>query len=210
MNNHIVNKMKYSTSALILTFSVSWAFVSCNNPNPEHSQQQNTSPQTEQQQAPAKEQTSQTPSPQEVSTQAPAKSIPSFTFYHVKSGISFTQDELSEDKNTVFIFFDPGCGFCQEEAAALSDNYDKLQDIDMYFVSLNNPALMAEYLETYGPELEDKENVKMLYDKNQEFIHKIHVPERFPANYVYGKDGQLKTYWEGEKSIHEIIEAYTN
>ncbi|HLQ99956.1 MAG TPA: redoxin domain-containing protein [Sphingobacterium sp.] len=202
--------MKYSTSALILTFSVSWAFVSCNNPNPEHSQQQNTSPQTEQQQAPAKEQTPQAPSPQEVSMQAPAKSIPSFTFYHVKSGISFTQDELSEDKNTVFIFFDPGCGFCQEEAAALSDNYDKLQDIDMYFVSLNNPALMAEYLETYGPELEDKENVKMLYDKNQEFIHKIHVPERFPANYVYGKDGQLKTYWEGEKSIHEIIEAYTN
>ena len=202
--------MKYSTSALILTFSVSWAFVSCNNPNPEHSQQQNTSPQTEQQQAPAKEQTPQAPSPQEVSMQAPAKSIPSFTFYHVKSGISFTQDELSEDKNTVFIFFDPGCGFCQEEAAALSDNYDKLQDIDMYFVSLNNPALMAEYLETYGPELENKENVKMLYDKNQEFIHKIHVPERFPANYVYGKDGQLKTYWEGEKSIHEIIEAYTN
>src|SRR5699024_282335 len=178
--------------------------------NPEHSQQQNTSPQTEQQQAPAKEQTPQAPSPQEVSMQAPAKSIPSFTFYHVKSGISFTQDELSEDKNTVFIFFDPGCGFCQEEAAALSDNYDKLQDIDMYFVSLNNPALMAEYLETYGPELEDKENVKMLYDKNQEFIHKIHVTERFPANYVYGKDGQLKTYWKGEKSIHEIIEAYTN
>src|SRR5699024_7008436 len=137
--------MKYSTSALILTFSVSWAFVSCNNPNPEHSQQQNTSPQTEQQQAPAKEQTPQAPSPQEVSMQAPAKSNTCLPFYHVKSGISFTEDELSEDEDTVFIFFDPGCGFCHEEVAALSDNHVKLQDIDMYFVSLNNPAGMAEY-----------------------------------------------------------------
>jgi len=139
-----------------------------------------------------------------------AKQLPvDFTFYKLKSGISFGNMDLPKDKNSVFVLFDPGCGHCQQEATALSDNYDRIKDVNVYFVSMNDPALMASFLDSFGPKLNGKPNVEMLYDRNQDFIQKFHVPSKFPANYVYGSDGKLKEYWEGDRNVNEIIKAYT-
>lgn len=135
--------------------------------------------------------------------------LPQFQFYKVKSGISFTNADLEKGKNTVFIFFDPGCGHCQQETAAIAKNYSKLKNVNLLFVSMNDPALMVSFFDTFGKELNDKPNVQMLYDRNQDFIQKIHVPNQFPANYVYAADGKLKSNWEGEKSIEFILSAFT-
>lgn len=137
-----------------------------------------------------------------------AASIPAFKFFKVKSGIGFTNDDISPNKNTAFILFDPNCGHCQEEAKHLAANYDKLKDVNLYFVSMNDPALMSSFLETFGKELSDKNNVEVLYDRNQEFIQKFHIPKQFPANYVYGADGQLKSNWEGAKAIDQVIAEF--
>lgn len=154
----------------------------------------------------------QSPSP---NTQAPAlvkdvaKQLPDFKFYKVKSGIEFTKADIPSGKTTVFMLFDPNCGHCQHETGLLAKNYEKLKDVNIYFVSMNEPALMASFLETFGKELVDKPNVEVLYDRNQEFIQKIHVPEQFPANYIYGADGVLKNHWEGEKEISFILAELT-
>ena len=139
----------------------------------------------------------------------PVAIIPSFTFYKVKSGISFTNQDIQQGQKTVFILFDPSCPHCRLEASAIGKNYDKVKNINLYFVSMNEPALMASFLETFAKELVNKPNVQMLYDKNQEFIQKFHVPKQFPANYVYSKEGKLETFWDGDKNIGEIIAAYT-
>lgn len=141
--------------------------------------------------------------------QEPAQQLPDFTFYKIKSGMGFTKADIPANRNTVFILFDPGCGHCQQETALLSKNYAKLKDINLYFVSMNDPALMASFLQTFGKELVDKPNVEMLYDKNQEFIQHFHVPEQFPANYIYGADGTLKNSWDGDKDINFILTEYT-
>ncbi|MGO1243394.1 MAG: peroxiredoxin family protein [Sphingobacterium sp.] len=138
-----------------------------------------------------------------------ATSLPAFKFYKVKSGIEFTNADIESGKNTAFVLFDPNCGHCQHEAGLLAKNYDKIKDINIYFVSMNEPALMASFLETFGKELVDKPNIEVLYDRNQEFIQKIHVPEQFPANYIYGADGSLKNHWEGEKEIGFILSELT-
>src|SRR5690606_35594959 len=149
--------------------------------------------------------------PQSAPVQAPtmvkdaAMQLPGFKFYKVKSGIEFTNADIPAGKNTVFILFDPNCGHCQHEAGLLAKNYEKLKDLNIYFVSMNEPALMASFLETFGKELVDKPNVEVLYDRNQEFIQKIHVPEQFPANYIYAADGSLKNHWEGEKEINFVL-----
>src|SRR5690606_24925136 len=49
----------------------------------------------------------------------PSQQIPIFTFYKVKSGISFTNQDIPKGKKTVFILFDPSCSHCRSEAAAL-------------------------------------------------------------------------------------------
>lgn len=138
-----------------------------------------------------------------------ATSIPNFTFYKVKSGIAYTKDDLPAGKNTVFLLFDPGCNHCQQETAALAKRYDQIKDVNILYVSMNDPALMTQFFSSFGKELEGKENVEMLWDRNQDFIQKFHIPDMFPANYVYGPDGQLKASWEGEKPIEEIIAEFT-
>lgn len=138
-----------------------------------------------------------------------AASIPDFKFFKVKSGIGFGKEDIKPGRNTIFVLFDPNCGHCQQEAGILAKNYDKLKNVNIYFVSMNDPALMSSFLETFGKELVDKPNVEVLYDRNQEFIQKIHVPNQFPANYVYGSDGQLKSNWEGDKTVDFILSNYT-
>lgn len=144
----------------------------------------------------------------DVYQKAPAQILPQFNFYKVKSGISFTNQDIPKGKKTAFILFDPNCGHCQIEAGQIAKNYNKIKDINIYFVSMNDPALMANFLETFGKELVGKPNVQVLYDRNQEFIQKIHVPKQFPANYVYNAEGKLQSYWDGDRKIDEIVAEY--
>lgn len=152
------------------------------------------------------------PAPQQAppTVKAANLSIPEFTFFKVKSGVPFSKADIAAGRNTVFILFDPSCAHCQHEATALSSNYDKIKGVNIYYVSMNDPALMANFFNTFGKELEGKPNVEMLYDRNQEFVQRIHIPKMFPANYVYGPDGSLKKYWEGEKDIKEVIADFNN
>lgn len=151
----------------------------------------------------------QTTSTQNLAQGQPSAAIPLFTFYKVKSGISYSNQDLPKNKKNIFILFDPSCSHCRVEAAGLGKNYDKIKNVNILFVSMNDPALMATFLETFAKELVNKPNVEVLYDKNQDFIQKFHVPSQFPANYVYGVDNKLQASWEGDKDINDIIAAYT-
>lgn len=152
----------------------------------------------------------QTPVAQQPQKPEPITAIPDFKFYKIKSGFGFEKTDIPSGKNTVFVLFDPSCGHCQQEAQALAKNYDKIKDVNIFYVSMNDPALMVNFLPSFGKELDGKANVEVLYDRDQEFIRKFHIPNIFPANYVYGPDGQLKTYWEGEKNINDILAAFVN
>ena len=152
--------------------------------------------------------TQQQPQPQlPVADPEPAASIPDFTFFVLKSGIRFTKEDLAKSGNRVFIFFDPTCSHCQHEANELGKNYDSVKDVHLYFVSMNDPALMASFLDTWAKPLVGQENVEVLYDRGAEFINKFHLPSQYPATYVYGADGALKEYWNGERNTNEIIAA---
>lgn len=140
-------------------------------------------------------------------TPGAAQVIPDFTFYILKSGIRFTKADLAKDGNIVFILFDPTCSHCQHEARDLGQHYERVKNVNFYFVSMNDPALMSTFLETHAKPLVGKANIELLYDRNAEFINKFHIPSQYPATYVYGTDGMLKQHWNGERNIDEIIAA---
>ncbi|PPL00392.1 TlpA family protein disulfide reductase [Parapedobacter indicus] len=154
--------------------------------------------------------------PQTATAQQPAPSsqptpvIPDFTFYILRSGIQFTKADLAKKGNLVFILFDPTCGHCQHEASHLGEHYSEVQDANFYFVSMNDPALMSTFLETHAKPLVGKDNVELLYDKNADFINKFHIPSQYPAVYIYGNNGQLKEYWDGERNIKDVVAAIRN
>ena len=201
--------MKYLVNSIAVA---SLAFLAACQSNGESQTEAAGSPETTQQStqtsAPTQAQAQQPVQPTLPMAKEAAKQIPDFQFYKVKSGISFTKADITANRNTVFILFDPNCGHCQAEAGMLAKNYNKLKDVNLYFVSMNDPALLVSFLETFGKELVDKPNVEVLYDRNQDFIQKFHVPDQFPANYVYGADGSLKSNWEGDKQIDAILAAY--
>lgn len=144
------------------------------------------------------------------SSNSPATSIPEFTFYILTSGIGFTKSDLPKSGTHVFIMFDPSCSYCQHEARDIGANFDQFPDAHFYFVSMNDPALMATFFDRFAPELNGKENVHMLYDRNMEFVSKFHIPTQYPATYVYQNNGLFKTYWNGAKSVGEIVSAINN
>lgn len=162
---------------------------------------------TTQQEPPASNTTSPPPPPVAPTKAEPANLIPDFTFYKLKSGFGFGREDLSTNGNIVFILFDPGCSHCQHEAAGLGSHYEQIKGVNLYFVSMIDPDIMSTFFDTYAKQLNDKSNITVLYDRNTEFMNKFHVPDQYPATYVYGADGILKEYWTGERDIEEIIPA---
>lgn len=146
--------------------------------------------------------------PAAAASATPAAVLPNFTFYQLRSGIRVTNENLAKDINTVFILFDPGCSHCQHEAADLEKNRNRLSDVNIYYISMNNPAMVLGFFDSFAPNLSKSQHVEVLIDKDQEFIRKIHVPDQFPANYVYGPDGKLKAHWEGDKDINAAIAEF--
>lgn len=134
------------------------------------------------------------------------ETIPSFTFYKLNSGMKFTQSDLAKTGNIVFIFFDPGCSHCQQETSDLSKNYEKVKDANFYFISMQDPSLMEDFLSTYGSKLQGRENVTLLYDRNVEFLPKFN-PTQYPAVYIYGSDHKLRDHWNGEKKVDAMIKG---
>lgn len=137
------------------------------------------------------------------------KEIPEFTFYTVDKDSPFTRNSLvSNGKNIVILFFDPGCSHCQQEVQALGKNYNRIKNINLYMVAMQEKNLINAFMSTYGSQLRGKKNVTLLHDKNYEFIGRF-KPTQYPATFVYGSDKKLKKYWDGEKNIQEIIKAIT-
>lgn len=140
----------------------------------------------------------------------PANAIPEFTFYVLKSGIRFEKSNMGPGEKQVFILFDPSCSFCQHEAADIGKNIEKLKNINFYFISMNDPALMSTFFDRYAPNLNGKDNVQMLYDRNIDFVNKFHVPTQYPATYIYNKQGLLQTYWNGVRTEADLLSTLLN
>lgn len=197
--------MKTPVSFNILAASALLAMASCGQGN----QQQQTihgDQAASGQQAPA----TATPAPIQPTTNEPVATIPEFNFYRLNNGMRFDRSDLSYKGNIVLVFFDPTCVQCQDEARDMANHYDRIKDASLYFVSMNDPALVDAFLPTYASALAGKENVVALYDRDRHFISRFHMPTQYPSTYIYGPDGRLKTYWNGYKDIEEVVAAINN
>lgn len=136
------------------------------------------------------------------------QSVPEFTFYTLKGNQPVSRTSLALQGNIVFVFFDTGCSHCRKDIKAMGDNFDKIKTENFYLVSQQDPALVTDFMKTYGKGLQDKANVTVLLDRNFEFLAKFN-PVQYPSVYVYGQDRKLKTYFDGEQPIEKIIKDVT-
>lgn len=134
------------------------------------------------------------------------KQVPEFTFYTLKGNQAVSRTSLALTGNIVFVFFDPGCSHCRVDIKAMGDNFEKIKGANFYLVSQQDPALVTDFMNTYGKGLQNRDNVTVLLDRNFEFLAKFN-PVQYPSVYVYGQDRALKTYFDGEQPIDFIIKS---
>lgn len=137
------------------------------------------------------------------------KSVPEFTFYTIKGNQAVSRTSLALKGNIVFIFFDPGCSHCRTDISAIGANFDKFKNAHFYLISQQDAALVNEFMNTFGKKIQNKPNVKVLLDKNYEFLQKFN-PSQYPAMYVYGQDRKLKSFHDGARPISQIIKEVNN
>jgi AhpC/TSA family len=138
-------------------------------------------------------------------SQIPAQRLPAFKFFKLDQQ-PFTDKDIPDEGNILFIFFDVDCEHCQRTMANIDHAYKSFAQAKMYLVSLNNPGQMNLFITTYGPHLKVKKNVVLLRDSLNQFIVKF-KPVRYPSMFLYGADKKLLDYEDNEGTIFRLENA---
>ena len=116
----------------------------------------------------------------------------------------FINDNLEENLNTIFIYFNSECDFCQHEAQSISDNLDKFKEVQFVFVSTEPIATIQQFSEQYN--LNNEQNITFLYDNLDIF------PSRFDATsipyiLIYNSNQKLIKKHKGQLNAKGILRA---
>lgn len=137
--------------------------------------------------------------------QAPAN-MPTFSsLTNVYEANRSWSEALPTRGKIAFIFYDPGCGHCQELGAGISKNIDKVKDVSLLFISMNDKEYVDGYINMFAKGLKGKKNVSFWKENGVEFIEKM-MPENYPAMYIYdARTKKLLKSFQGEGNLSKIL-----
>jgi peroxiredoxin len=127
-----------------------------------------------------------------ITAQNPAKTIPAFTFFRLDK-TPFTNNNVSNGKQSLFIFFDVTCDHCQRTIKTLNSRIGECRNISIYLISLEDKTQINKFLDQYGKNLINKKNVTVLQDSNEQFITQF-GPRKYPSVFLYSARKQLQLY----------------
>jgi peroxiredoxin len=127
-----------------------------------------------------------------VSAQTPAKTIPDFTFFKPDKTV-FTQKDVKSETLSFFIFFDVTCDHCQKAIKKINEHIGEFKKTSLYIITLDTPASVDQFLNTYGKNLLGKNNVTLLFDLKNQFIVRF-GPHKYPSLFLYSLQKQLLLY----------------
>lgn len=132
--------------------------------------------------------------------------LPSFqTFHRYDNGQKFTADSLATAGRNILVFYDPGCGHCQELGSSIADNWEQWDEkVFFYFVSMTEKSLVKDYVKKYAPKLSGEARAVFLYDETGEFIT-LFDPQKFPSTYIFdAKTRRLLAHYEGKADVRPM------
>lgn len=100
---------------------------------------------------------------------------------------------------TVLVFFDPGCGSCDEEIKLIQSLVTIEEDRKKFIlVSAGNPLHILDMVEGYGITLQ------VLYDHRGTFSSTLGI-EGFPTNLFVNGDREIRRVVQGRLTADEIV-----
>jgi peroxiredoxin len=103
----------------------------------------------------------------------------------------------------VFIFFQPDCDHCQEEAMEISQRLQEFKDYTLYFISSSSMEQMTAFAKNFN--LDGRENVKFAWTSTEGVLTHYGAIQT-PSIYIYS-NGQLKQSFNGQTNVENILSA---
>lgn len=135
--------------------------------------------------------------------QHPAETIPDFTFFRLDK-TAFTSKNLKDNKLLFFVFFDPGCDHCQQALQSLNNHYKELKNTGIYLIATDSIWPIRHFMKKYGGTLDNRENVSILQDSNNEFMTTF-KPRKYPAMFLYSSQKKLIRYEDNEENMFRFF-----
>lgn len=134
--------------------------------------------------------------------------LPTIAYIH-----SWTDEGLILEKalpktgRVLFVFYDPGCGSCQELGSGISKSGDLLKNTQIYFISMHDNDLVEGYINMHAKGLLAMKNVSFWKDPGTEFMEKFR-PKNYPATYFFdAKTKKLIKDFQGESKLNKMLPA---
>lgn len=101
----------------------------------------------------------------------------------------------------MFVFFQPECDHCQQEAAEIQQQLNSFKDYTLYFISSAPLPQVIQFSEDYG--LNNKQNIKFAVTSS-EGVLTHYGPIQTPSVYIYS-EGRLKKSFNGQTKVDNIL-----
>jgi peroxiredoxin len=137
------------------------------------------------------------------SAQTPAQTIPEFTFYKLDK-TPFTNKNVTNGKEALFIFFDVTCDHCQHTIGTLSKRINECQKIAIYLISLEDKTAINNFFNLYGKNLPGQKNVTILQDSKNQFITQF-GPRKYPSVFLYSAQKKLLLYDDEDQYLEKFF-----
>jgi hypothetical protein len=134
----------------------------------------------------------------------PASIIPEFTMFREDKS-AFTNQHLSQEKLLFFLFFDVKCEHCRQAVQAISKNYPEMNNTFIHMVTLDKPEEVKAFLNKYGKNLLDKNNVSLFFDLKNEFIIKF-KPRKYPSIFLSSPQRKLLIYDDNPEKLPKFFD----
>lgn len=129
--------------------------------------------------------------------------IPEFEFLTLTQQ-PFNKADLKPNTNTIFIYFNSDCDFCQHEAKSISDNLESFKNVQFIFVSSEPISTIIGFSEQHN--MNKHQNVTFLYDNLDTFSSRFDA-NSIPYILIYNKKQKLIKKHKGQLNANGILRA---
>ncbi len=134
------------------------------------------------------------------------KTIPAFS-YKTINGEVFSNKDLGNDTPTIFLYFNSECEHCQSEAEQIRDNVEKFANVQLVFISFEDPKKIEAFATKY--KLNHYDNIDFLCDSKVSFSITFDV-KSLPTIILYNKNKKLIEKIKGQTKVETLIKKLQN
>ncbi len=134
------------------------------------------------------------------------KKMPAFSYVTLENK-EFTQENLAQNKATLFIYFNSECDFCNHEAEMVQQNIEQLKDIQVVFISYEPVEKIKQFATTH--QLNSYDNITFLCDSKITFANTFDV-KSMPCIVLYDKNNNLIEKIKGQTKAETLIKKLGN